>query len=98
VDQTIGQSVTRPPPRRSAIGHKRGGKCRATGKGRRCTRWAAVKGSFTRAVAAGADLFRFSGRIGGRALKRGRYRLTGVASDAAGNRSRALRAGFQIVR
>jgi CSLREA domain-containing protein len=41
---------------------------------------------------------KFSGRIGKRALKPGRYRLTMVATDAAGNRSRPKRLTFTVVR
>jgi hypothetical protein len=41
---------------------------------------------------------RFSGRIGRRALRPGRYRLAVRAVDAAGNRSAARSAAFRIVR
>jgi hypothetical protein len=41
---------------------------------------------------AGANRVRFSGRIGRRALRRGRYWLTIRATDGAGNRSAARRA------
>ena len=40
----------------------------------------------------------FSGRLGKRALRPARYRLTLVAMDAAGNASRPARVGFRIVR
>jgi CSLREA domain-containing protein len=46
----------------------------------------------------GTNRKRFSGRIGRRALKPGRYRLTMVATDAAGNRSKPKRLNFTIVR
>ena len=45
----------------------------------------------------GRDSTAFSGRIGRRALKPGRYRATLRATDAAGNRSSAKRIGFRIV-
>jgi hypothetical protein len=55
-----------------------------------------VKGGFTHAGAAGTNTFRFMGRLRGRALRRGKYRLVAVATDAAGNRSAALRRPFRI--
>ena len=65
---------------------------------RRCTRFVRVRGSFTHAGKARQNRFRFSGRVRGRALRRGRYRLVARAVDPAGNRSRVRRAGFRIVR
>ena len=47
---------------------------------------------------AGANSRRFSGRIRGRALRRGEYRLILVATDAAGNRSARVTLRFRIVR
>jgi hypothetical protein len=47
---------------------------------------------------AGANKKKFSGRIGKKALKPGRYRLTMVARDGAGNRSTPKRLTFSIVR
>jgi hypothetical protein len=38
-----------------------------------------------------------SARIGGRRLPAGRYRVTLVARDAAGNRSAPIRMGFTVV-
>lgn len=65
---------------------------------RRCTRLKSVQGSFTRTAAAGANSFTFTGRIGGRALSRGSYRLVATAVDAAGNRSKPAARAFAIVR
>jgi hypothetical protein len=45
----------------------------------RCTRHV-LKGSFTVSAAAGANRFRFTGRVGTRVLKPGNYRLDGQAS------------------
>ncbi len=42
-------------------------------------RYTPLKGSFTQQGAAGSNHFVFSGRIGGRALKPGKYKLTGLA-------------------
>jgi CSLREA domain-containing protein len=53
---------------------------------------------FAKASKAGLNLKRFSGRIGRRALKPGRYRATLVATDAAGNRSNRKRLPFRVVR
>ena len=63
----------------------------------RCTRFVAVRGSFTHAGKAGANSFRFTGRVGGRKLAPGSYRLLARARDAAGNRSRVVRRAFRIV-
>jgi hypothetical protein len=41
---------------------------------------------------------RASAQVAKRALKRGRYRATLVATDAAGNRSKARRLAFRVVR
>jgi hypothetical protein len=65
--------------------------------GRRCTRWQAVSGSFSFAASAGPNAFVFRGRIGGRTLGRGDYRLSGRATDNARNTSAVARAGFHIV-
>ena len=45
----------------------------------------------------GANAFRISGRLEGRRLARGRYRLRAVARDGAGNRSPSKTARFTIV-
>jgi pimeloyl-ACP methyl ester carboxylesterase len=86
---------------RAARGRKAGGRClpRAAGDrgGPDCTLFAAVRGSFTRVRPAGADRFTFTGRIAGRALAPGRYRL--VATPSAGGRTgRPARARLRIVR
>jgi PKD domain len=64
-------------------------------------RWVAF-GRFERQASAGRNAVRFSGRLrlGGRtrSLPPGRYRLTLVATDSAGNRSAAKRLPFRIER
>ena len=59
----------------ATTGRKAGGKCvratRSNRRKRRCTRYVAVKGSFTHAGAAGRNSFRFSGRLRGKRLKPG---------------------------
>jgi secreted trypsin-like serine protease len=51
-------------------------------------------------LAANAGTFsrKFDGRLGGRKLKRGRYKLSLTAVDAAGNRAGAVTVPFRIVR
>jgi photosystem II stability/assembly factor-like uncharacterized protein len=55
-------------------------------------------GTLTRSLPVGPARVAFSGRIGRRALRPARYRMKLVASDAAGNRSKALVLRFRIVR
>jgi hypothetical protein len=54
-------------------------------------------GRLERTAKKGANRIAFSGRIGRRALKRGRYRAVIVATDAAGNRSAPRRVKFRVV-
>ena len=61
-------------------------------------RWIAIKGSFRFAGKAGANSLRFRGRIGGRKLKPGSYRLSAQATDPAKNRSLPSRKTFKTVR
>jgi hypothetical protein len=64
----------------------------------RCTRYER-RGDLTRRNRRqGRNKVPFSGRIGVRALRRGRYRATVSATDAAGNRSRRRYVTFTIVR
>jgi hypothetical protein len=66
---------------------------------RRCTRWVRAGRTLVRRdLAAGARRIAFSGRIGRRALRRGRHRATLRAANAAGGRSRRARIGFVILR
>ena len=62
----------------------------------RCNTYRAA-GTLRRAAMAGANRTTFSGRIGRRPLRRGRYRATFTAADAAGNRSGPRRIGFRVV-
>ena len=52
----------------------------------------------TRSSRAGGNRVRFSGRVGRRTLRPGRYRATLTAVDRAGNRSKASAVRFRIVR
>jgi hypothetical protein len=54
-------------------------------------------GKLIRSGNAGGNSIRFSGRVGRKALKPGRYRAVITATDAAGNRSAPKSAGFRVV-
>jgi hypothetical protein len=56
-----------------------------------------VRGALTRRGISGANRMRFRGRVGGRRLAPGRYRLTAVAR-AGGPRSRPARTTFTVLR
>jgi hypothetical protein len=81
---------------RALKGRRLGGKCRkptpANREKKRCTRFKVVGKSFTHLGAAGPNSFKFSGRVRGKALKPGRYRLVGRAGDSV------KRAAFRIVK
>jgi hypothetical protein len=72
-------------PARSNRGHKS------------CIRSVRVPGSFTRQRSAGTDRFTFSGRLAGRALKPGVYKLVATAT-AGGHSGSPASARFRIVR
>jgi PKD repeat protein len=86
---------------RASAGRRVAHACRrptsANRRHRSCTRWLPV-GTFTRTGAAGTNRVRFGGRLRGRALAAGRYRLTVRAADSSGMRSATLAAAFRIVR
>ncbi len=66
-------------------------------KAKRCKRHRPA-GKLTRQGTSGPNKLAFSGRVGTRKLRPGRHRLTLQATDLAGNRSRATRNNFTIVR
>jgi hypothetical protein len=87
--------------KRAQRGRRRGRSCVAPSAklshGRACTRYVLVRGVLHRSPkGARTDRFRFTGRLGGRTLARGRYRLTVTAVDAAGNRSRPTERPFRV--
>jgi hypothetical protein len=55
-------------------------------------------GTFEVQSKAGSNSKPFSGKLGHRTLRPGRYRATIVATDQAGNRSRPKRLNFGIAR
>ena len=63
----------------------------------RCIRYITVKGSFTRAGLTGSNTFRFSGRLNGKRLTRGEYRLIASPTINAAT-GRAASANFRIIR
>lgn len=87
--------VLRPRP-----GRVRARRCvvpaRASRVARRCTRYVGL-GALRRRVAAGSRVVRFTGRLGRRALRPGRYRLTVTLTDAAGSRSAPRSVAFRIL-
>jgi len=95
-------ATTRVTVQRKARGRRVGGKCVApkarNRRARPCERYVSLKGSFSPVSPAGANSVRFTGRLRGRTLKPGGYRIVLVATDPAGNRSLAKRASFRIVR
>jgi hypothetical protein len=80
-------------------GHKKGRRCLA-GRPRRgqkrCTRYVSV-GSFAHIDRAGANRVRFTGRVRGRKLKSGAYRLT-LTPKADGKTGRTITLAFRIVK
>ncbi len=67
-------------------------------RNRRCTRIVRAGTLIFSNRPAGANRIAFRGRIGRRKLAIGTFRATITATDAAGNRARARRANFRIVR
>jgi PKD domain len=60
-------------------------------------RFVTLRGAFVHAGSRQSNRFHFTGRLGGRKLRPGTYRLVGVPTDASGNRGKSVRAQFRIV-
>ena len=75
-------------------------RCRRAGgshrNAQRCTVWSAVTGSFRITGKRGPHRLGFTGRIGGRGLDPGRYRLVARAHNAAGGFGKPVSARFSI--
>ena len=71
---------------------------RSNRKKPKCDLWKKVTGSFTVNGKAGPNSFTFRGRIGGKSLKTGNYRLKGTATDAARNVSVPVQKTFKIIK
>jgi hypothetical protein len=87
---------------RALAGRRKSGRCvkptRKLRNKRRCTRYVRV-GTLSRSRGVpGANRIGFSGRIGTKALKPGRYRATIVATDSADQVSQARRVTFVVVK
>jgi hypothetical protein len=84
---------------RRTSGRKVKGRCvkrtKRNAKKRSCARYRKV-GTFTHKGAQGENKKTFSGRIGKRALRAGRYRATLTAVDAAGNVSKSKSVAFRV--
>lgn len=82
-------------------GRRQGGKCRKPSPqnsgGKRCTRYTKLPGSFRDSGNKGKNQLHFNGRLKGKALPAGKYRLTATPRDPFGNAGGARRATFQIV-
>jgi 6-phosphogluconolactonase (cycloisomerase 2 family) len=87
--------------RRKTIGRRVGGKCRAPTRRNRkrklCIFFKRV-GRIAADAKAGRNRTKFSGKLRGRRLRRGRFRAVAVAKDSAGGRSRPRAVAFRIVR
>ena len=87
---------------RRSRGRKVGRRCRKpsrANRGRRgCVRYVPVKGTIPFAGRAGANTLRLKGRVGRKWLSPGRYRLTGVTRDAAGNVGLIRPVAFRVKR
>jgi hypothetical protein len=85
---------------RARPGRRVKGSCRKPARGTRgkprCTRYRPI-GSFAAAALAGENNRRFSGRIGSRSLRPGRYRANLTATDPAGNASAPRRLPFRVL-
>ena len=71
---------------------------RVTIERRKTGRWRKAGALKARKLAAGRRSIRITGKLGKRRLKPGRYRAVLRATDAAGNRSRAARVAFRVIR
>ena len=62
---------------------------------KRCRGYKKVRGSFNSGGFAGQNSFKFTGRVGGKKLRRGKYRLTGTPSKST-RTGAPVRASFKI--
>jgi Divergent InlB B-repeat domain len=83
---TVTFRIARAAPGRKVAGHCRRPTAHNSDR-RRCTRWILLRGSIVRKLTEGPSALRYRGRLAGRTLAAGRYRLLVRARDAAGNLS-----------
>ena len=83
------------------VGRRVGKSCRkltrANRKRRKCIRYPTV-GAFGKNVKGGLNRTAFSGRVRGRKLAQGSYKVTVVAIDSAGARSRPRSTTFKVIK
>ncbi|WP_372789817.1 choice-of-anchor Q domain-containing protein [Paraconexibacter sp.] len=97
-------AVLRLRVQRRVAGRRVAGRCRAPGgrrvrSTRRCSRWVWVKGAVERPLPKGTSRVRFSGRLAGRSLRPGSYRLVArIRAAGGGSHGRALHRSFRVVR
>jgi hypothetical protein len=88
--------------RRALPGRRAGARCvrvtRANRRAGRCTRYVTLRGAQAVAGRAGANRVTFDGRLRGRALAAGAYRLVAAPRDAAGNAGAARRVQIRVRR
>jgi hypothetical protein len=86
---------------RGLLGRRSRGKCRKPTRrnrhGRACRRYKRMRGSFAQSGVAGANSLPFKGRLRGKRLKAGHYRLIAVAGGYAGNSRRGTRY-FRVIK
>jgi hypothetical protein len=94
-------AVVRFDIRRIRPGRRAGARCVNPSRSNRgrpsCERLVRLPGGFSRSRPAGPDRFTFTGRVAGRTLRPGRYRLV-AAPTAGGLAGRQARASLRIVR
>jgi hypothetical protein len=87
---------------KGTVGRRVGGRCvkrtRGNASQRRCLRFVRLVGSFKTTGGLGQNGFRFSGRLKGKKLALGSYKLVGTAKDPAGNKSKTRKRNFRIVK
>lgn len=81
---------------RAVRGTKRGRRCVKGHTGKRCTRYVPVRGSFAVTGTTGGNKFRFTGRVHGRKLARGSYRLIATPREPTGAKGTAVRLQFHV--
>jgi hypothetical protein len=87
---------------KGTVGRRVGRRCVKTTRrnraNRKCLRFVRLAGSFQHVGGAGRNGLRFSGRLAGRKLGPGSYKLVARATDRAGNRSVTRKRNFRIVK
>ncbi len=86
---------------RLVAGRRRAGRCRpakTAPRGKRCVRQVTVRGGFTHTGTAGANTFRFTGRLARKRLAPGSYRLIATPVSSAGGLGTPRRTSFAIRR